>query len=270
MANGLASGQRTGQGVVADDSGAAASVAVAGRRRDTAVAIVVARGEWRRATARDPRRAAGRGLAECERVLARAAATSVALVGLAALAPPAVAEPTGGSLIAIGSGPAPRLRGGLAARARIDGGAGRIRMGGWFGRLGVELVVSVAGVALDDGPGDAMVLSGPALTYYAVQTRWLQLGARAGLLAGSISGTRTVAVPCEGPRPCTEETSVDRGGFALDLGVTAQLTLGARRGSRFVLWADAGLQHGRFQLADAVVDSQVAAVTFGLGHAHAF
>ena len=86
---------------------------------------------------------------------------------------------------------------------------------------------------------------------------------------------RTATVPCDrdrdeacGFRQVDERVRVH--GFAASVGVTAQLTLGARRGGRFVVWADLGTQLARFQFADAVVAGRLTQLTIGIGHAHAF
>ena len=193
---------------------------------------------------------------------------------LACVAAPARAgELDGGSLVAIGSGPAPTIAGALGERLRASGGGCRIRLGGWFGRVAVELVLSCAGVDTADGHRDGLVLTGPSVAWLPVATRWFQLGARGGLLAGTISGARTATVPCDrdedcGSKPVDEQVSVH--GFAASIGVTAQVTLGARRGGRFVVWADLGTQLARFQFADAVVAGRLTQLTIGIGHAHAF
>ncbi len=237
-----------------------------------AVAIGRDRGESRRATPRRAMAGAGRGLADADGV-----SRALVMIGwLACVAAPARAgEREGGSLIAIGSGPAPTIAGDLGARLRASGGGCRIRMGGWFGRVAVEVVVTCAGVDTPDGHHDSLMLTGPSVAWLPVATRWFQLGARGGLLAGSIIGERTATVPCDrdrdeacGFRQVDERVRVH--GFAASVGVTAQLTLGARRGGRFVVWADLGTQLARFQFADAVVAGRLTQLTIGIGHAHAF
>ncbi|MBL8626613.1 MAG: hypothetical protein JNK64_35320 [Myxococcales bacterium] len=193
---------------------------------------------------------------------------------LAGVAAPARAgDLDGGSLVAIGSGPAPSITGDLGARLHASGGGCRIRMGGWFGRLGAELVLSCAGVDTADGHHDSLLLTGPSVAWLPVATRWFQLGARGGLMAGTISGDRTATVPCDRDEDCASKQVDERvsvHGFAVTVGLTAQLTLGARRGGRFVLWADVGTQLARFQFADAVVAGRLTQLTIGIGHAHAF
>lgn len=193
---------------------------------------------------------------------------------LAGVAAPARAgDLDGGSLVAIGSGPAPSITGDLGARLHASGGGCRIRMGGWFGRLGAELVLSCAGVDTADGHHDSLLLTGPSVAWLPVATRWFQLGARGGLMAGTISGDRTATVPCDRDEDCASKQVDERvsvHGFAATVGLTAQLTLGARRGGRFVLWADVGTQLARFQFADAVVAGRLTQLTIGIGHAHAF
>lgn len=194
------------------------------------------------------------------------------IVGGAA-APARAEELGGGSLIAIGTGPAPRITGALAARVGASGGGCRLRVGGWFGRVTVELVLTCAGVDTADGHHDSLVLTGPSLGWLPIATPWFQLGVRGGLLAGTISGTRTAIPPCDGGKDCAttpRDVDVDVHGFALALGATAQLALGARRGGRFALWADLGTELARFQFADAVVAGRLTQLTIGIGYGHAF
>lgn len=239
-----------------------------------AVAIGRGGGESRRATPRRATIAPGRGLAEATGV----SRTLLLLGYLACVVPPARAqagELEGGSIVAIGSGPAPTITGDLGARLRASGGGCRIRLGGWFGRVGVELVLACAGVDTRDGHHDGLMLTGPSVAWLPVATRWFQLGARGGLMAGAISGDRSVTVPCDRDRdePCASkqvDQRVSDRGFAASVGVTAQLTLGARRGDRFVLWADLGTQLARFQFDDAVVAGRLTQLTIGIGHARAF
>lgn len=243
-----------------------------------AVAIGRRGGESRRATPRRATPGAGRGLAEVTAVTR--VSRSLLLLGwlgwLAGLAAPARAgELAGGSLVAIGSGPAPSITGDLGARLQASGAGCRIRLGGWFGRLGAELVLACAGVDTADGHHDSLLLTGPSVAWLPVATRWFQLGIRGGLLAGTISGDRSITVPCDRDRdePCASkqvDQRVSDRGFAASVGVTAQLTLGARRGGRFVLWADVGTQFARVQFDDAVVAGRLTQLTIGIGHAHAF
>jgi|JI10StandDraft_1071094.scaffolds.fasta_scaffold01858_10 hypothetical protein len=240
-----------------------------------AVAIGGDGGESRRATPRGATRAAGRGLAEGAGVrrgsLLVVVAAVMGIVGGAA-APARADEPRGGSIVAIGSGPAPRITGALAARVGASGGGCRLRIGGWFGRVTAELVLSCAGVDTDDGHHDSLVLTGPSVGWLPIANPWFQLGVRGGLLAGTISGTRTAVAPCAG-KDCAatpRDVDVDVHGFALALGATAQLALGARRGGRFTLWADLDAQLARFQFADAVVTGRITQLTIGIGYGHAF
>ncbi|MBK9037251.1 MAG: hypothetical protein IPL61_39415 [Myxococcales bacterium] len=193
----------------------------------------------------------------------------MATVGVAA-GPAAAAPGGGGSLVAIGFGPSATLGGGLADEVYGAGAAARVRMGGRFGRVGAELVVAVTGLTTHDGRDAPAVLTGPSLAWYPVATPWFQLGARGGLSAGAINEERTTTGPCERAGTCTTTTTASHGGFALDLGVTAQLELGARRGGRLVLWLDVGTQLMRFQLDDRVVGGHASQITFGLGHGMAF
>lgn len=237
-----------------------------------AVAIGRVGGESRRATPRRATAGAGRGLADVAGV-----SRALVMIGwLACVAAPARAgELAGGSLVAIGSGPAPSITGDLGARLQASGGGCRIRLGGWFGRVAVELVLACAGVDTADGHHDSLLLTGPSVAWLPVATRWFQLGARGGLMAGTISGDRTATVPCDRDRDeaCAVkqvDARVSVHGFAASVGLTAQLTLGARRGGRFVLWADLGTQLARFQFDDAVVAGRLTQLTIGIGHAHAF
>lgn len=238
--------------------------------RDIAVAITGRGGESCGASWRPATTAPGRGLAEAAGV-SRLLLVIAVLVGLTA--PARADDLAGGSLIALGSGPAPAIAGDLGARLHASGGGCRIRMGGWFGRVAAELVLTCAGVDTADGHHDSLVLTGPSVAWLPVATRWFQVGARGGLSAGAISGDRTATVPCDRDEDCAfkqVDARVDVHGFAATLGVTAQLTLGARRGGRFVLWADLGTQLARFQFADAVVGGRLTQLTIGIGHAHAF
>ena len=80
-------------------------------------------------------------------------------------------------------------------------------------------------------------------------------------------------MPCDRGEDCTTRmatTTIRRGGFGLDVGATAQVTLGRRRGGRLVLWLDAGAQLVRFQFDDRAVSGRATQVTIGVGHAMAF
>lgn len=200
------------------------------------------------------------------RALVAIAATALALA-------PAHAETEGHSLVGFGFGPAAMVHGALAREVHGDGPAARVRLGGRFGRLGAELVVTAANLARVDGGRDVMVLTGPSLTWYALALPRLQLGARGGLVAGSLAGDHDGLVPCARHEPCETRPGtvrVSRGGFALDVGVTAQLALGPRRGNRAVLWIDLGAELTRFQWDDRVVTGRTTQLVLGIAHGIGF
>lgn len=202
----------------------------------------------------------------------RVASLSV-LLALVLVPAVARAESTEHSLVGLGFGPAATVSDDLADEVRGEGPSARMRFGGRFDRVGVELVLAVANLASADGSVDAMVLGGPTLAWYAIAQRRLQVGVRGGILVGSITGAHEGQVPC-GPRdecvtrPGTVEVS--RGGYAFDLGVTAQVALGPRRGSRAVVWIDLGTELSRFQWDDRVVTGRATKLVIGVAHGIGF
>lgn len=205
----------------------------------------------------------------------------VALVLVAAAALPAAAgDLDGGTVIGLGFGPTPIVRGELAQHYTGARAAGRLRMGMRFGRLGLELAMSFSGLDRTTSTADrtgeeGSVLWAPTAVLHAVQTPWFQLGGRAGLGFGSISGgERLQRVPCDPEDDCgfrDERVADPRPLVGLDLGVTAQVHLGARRGNRAIVWADYGMQLARYQLADgAVITGRITQLTIGIGHGMAF
>ncbi len=194
------------------------------------------------------------------------------LVGLG-LASTARAERGGGSLVGFGLGPAPRLGGPLAAIYNGRGVVGRLRMGGRVGHVGFELtgtIMTLAGGGLDR---PQLVLATPSLAYHVVDHPWAQLAIRAGLGYGAIVGEIVrPAPPCRDEPPCatTEVEAVSHALGAAEVGVTAQLHLGRRRGGRAVVSVDVGLAQVRVQQAEQVVAGRALFITFGVAHGMAF
>lgn len=203
----------------------------------------------------------------------RVALTRLTILVLAFAPAIARAEASGHSLVGMGFGPAATVDGDLAHEVRGDGPAARLRFGGRFDRVGVELVVTAANFTGTDGGRDTMVLTGPSLAWYALAHHRAQVGVRGGVVVGSITGAREGQVPC-GPRDECETrpgtVDVTRGGYAVDLGVTAQLALGPRRGSRAVLWIDLGTELVRFQWDDRVVSGRTTQLVIGVAHGMGF
>lgn len=186
-------------------------------------------------------------------------AAIVVLAGVADAPRSAAADaPDGGSIVGLGFGPAARVSGDLAGSFGGGAGGGRIRMGGRFGHVGVDLAIVIAGLD-GDLPGEqSAVMWEPTLAYYPLATPWIQLGPRVGLGFGAIEGIEQ------------EGTTTSYPGFALDLGATLQLHLGRRRGGRAVLWADASSQLWRVQFPDRVVTGRITQLTVGVAHGMAF
>lgn len=188
---------------------------------------------------------------------------------------PAVAraEATGHSLVGFGFGPSATVSGELADELHGDGPAARLRMGGRFDRVGAELVLTAANLAGADGRRDTMVLTGPSLAWYAIAHRRVQVGVRGGVVVGAITGEHDGLVPC-GPRDECEArpgtVTVTRRAYALDLGVTAQVALGPRHGSRAVLWIDLGTELGRFVWDDRVLTGRSTQLVIGVAHGIGF
>lgn len=204
------------------------------------------------------------------RVLPLVLAATIAATAVAAAPAPARAEPGGGSIVGLGFGPGGSIDGALADRfgRRLSG---RLRLGGRFDRVGVELALSFHGLT---GDGDASLVSlmtTPTVAYYLVARPPLQVAARVGLGYGGIQGIEAQRrVPCKPDRPCIEawETvPVDVPGFVVDAGATVQLHLGRGRGQRPVLWADLSVQQARFLVDDARVTGRLTQLTIGIAHA---
>lgn len=173
-----------------------------------------------------------------------------------------------GTVVGIGVGPAASVGGALGERFTSEGASGRIRFGGRVARIGFELDTSVVALRGGDLDRAGLVLAMPSIGWYPLAHPHAQLALHAGLGYGVLSGERTrpappcLEAPCAGP---SRET-IDHHGYGLELGATAAVNLGRRRGGRAIVWADLGLSLVRFQLADAVVDGKVVVLTIGIGH----
>lgn len=202
----------------------------------------------------------------------RAFVVLLALGGaIAGLPAPAHAEErSGGSMLGIGFGPGGEVSGALADHFGRSF-SGRLRMGGRFDRLGVELVVTFNGLASERAAAAVAQMITPTVAYYLVARPPLQVAARVGLGYGGILGIEERRqVPCDEGEACVvrdETTPVQIPGFVLDAGATVQLHLGRGRGQRPVLWADVGVQYARFLIDDTLVTGRITQLTFGIAHA---
>ena len=201
------------------------------------------------------------------------AALVVALLGATATPAAAGGGPDGGSLVAIGMGPAATLGGDLADTFTSDGNTGRIRLGGRIGRVGYELDTSVLALAGGGLERPGLILATPSLAYYPLAHPHAQLALRTGLGYGALTGEVTgPAPPCLDEPPCPGPTveTITHPAFSLDLGATFQLALGRRRGGRAVLWADLGVHALRVRIDGENVTGTAVTLTFGIGHGIAF
>jgi hypothetical protein len=150
----------------------------------------------------------------------RVALTRLTILMLALAPATARAEATGHSLVGFGFGPSATVSGELAHQVRGEGPSARMRFGGRFDRVGVELVLTAANLTRTDGGRDVMVLTGPSLAWYALAHRRVQVGVRGGLVIGSISGERPGPVPCAPRDECeTRPGTVDVTRRGLVIGV---------------------------------------------------
>jgi hypothetical protein len=177
-------------------------------------------------------------------------------------------DPGGGTVMGLGLGPTAHLGGALGERFTPEGVSGRIRFGGRVGRVGFEIDTSVIGLRGGDLDDAGLMFAVPSLAFYPRVGPHAQLALHAGLGYGALGGRRTVAPPpcLEAPCAAAASESVSYGGYGVELGTSAALHLGRRRGGRAIVWLDLGLTLVRVQLPERVVGGELVTLTIGIAH----
>jgi hypothetical protein len=165
----------------------------------------------------------------------------------------------------IGGGPG-RVGGELASEVR--GGSGvSFRFGFRKARFGVEL--EYRNGALDSMHDiESMLLVGyrPSVAFYPIVSRWVSASVHGGLGFATITGTRTMQVPCTPPEECTTKT-VDDGvafnGPSLDLGATLLLST-TQNNPRPTFFLDIGRSYARHRVDTATRTGHVDTITIGI------